>query len=132
MASRARRTGRNLALVGGAALVAWLLWGRKGESFGGGAGSGSDAAASKSTNALNAPCRVWVRADRIELDGEPADLPTIVARCREAGRADVRATGDAITRSIIAVLAALNAAGIAVDAPPDVAHLAPRRRETSQ
>lgn len=129
VASRCRHTGRNLALVGGAALVAWLLWRRKGETLGAGTGSTSDAAASKPPNAPNARCRVWVRADRIELDGEPADLATIVARCREAGRADVRATGDAITRSIISVLAALNAAGIAVDAPPDVAHLAPRTRE---
>lgn len=132
MASRDRHTGRNVALVGGAALVAWLLWRRKAKGIGGPAGSTSDASASDATNTPKVPCRVWVRADRIELDGAPADLATVVARCRESGRADVRATGDAITRSIITVLAALKAAGVAVDAPPDIAHLLARTPEMSR
>lgn len=131
MASR-DHTGRNVALVGGAALVAWLLWRRKAKSNGGLAGSASDAAASGSTNAPRLPCRVWVRADRIELDGAPADLATVVARCREAGRADVRATGNAITRSILTVLAALKGGGVVVDTPADLAHLVAHARELSR
>jgi hypothetical protein len=122
MASGDRHTGRNVALVGGAALVAWLLWRRKAKGLGGPAGSAADAAATSTTHTPK-PCRVWVRADRIEVDGAPADLATVVARCRESGRAEVRATGDAITRSIITLLAALKAAGVIVDASPDVAHL---------
>lgn len=132
MASRDRHTGRNVALVGGAAFVAWILWRRRGSGIGGPAGSASDASSSNTTNAPTVPCRVWVRADRIELDGAPADLATVVARCRESGRADVRATGNAITRSIITVLAALKAAGVVVNAPPDLAHLVARAPELSR
>ena len=132
MDSRDRHTARNVALVGGAALVAWLLWRRKAKGIGGLASYAPDAATSDTTNTPKAPCRVWVRADRIELDGAPADLATIVARCREAGRADVRATGDAITRSIITVLAALRAGGVVVDAPPDLAQLVARTPEMSR
>ena len=132
MANRDRHTGRNVALVGGAAFVAWILWRRRGMGIGGPAGSASDASSSHTTNTPKDPCRVWVRADRIELDGAPSDVSTVVARCRESGRAEVRATGDAITRTIITVLAALKAAGVVVDAPPDVAHLVARTPEKAR
>ena len=127
MGSRDRHTGRNIALVGGAAIVAWLLW--RGNRVGTGRPSGSGSDATPSTMP-KVPCRVWVRADRIELDGVSADLATVVGRCREAGRAGVRATGDAITRSIIDVLRALKTAGVVVDAPPDLAHLVAHTPET--
>lgn len=126
MADRERHTGRNVALVGGAVLVGWLLW-RKAKGVSGLVGPAADATVTSTTNAPKTPCRVWVRADRIEVDGERADLATVIARCRESGRATVRATGAAITRSIIDVLAALQAAGVVVDAPPDLAHLAAPR-----
>lgn len=126
MASGDRHTGRTVALIGGAAVVAWLLWRRKGAGIGGLSGSTSATSAIGSPNPAKVPCRVWVRADRIELEGAPADLVTVVARCRESGRADVRATGDAITRSIIEVLHALRTAGVVVYAPPDLAHLTAR------
>jgi len=123
VASRDRHSRRNIALVGGAALVAWLLWRRTRGGIGRDGGSGLGVTVPSTTSTQKPPCLVWVRADRIDLDGAPANLATVVARCREAGRADVRATGDAITRSIITVLAALNAAGVVVAAPPDVAHV---------
>jgi hypothetical protein len=129
MRSRDRHTGQGIALVGGAALVAWLLWRRSRGGDGRSRGSGMDATPSQ---AQPTPCLVWVRADRIDIDGARADLPTVVARCRAAGRAEVRATGAAITRSIIDVLAALNAAGVRVDASPDLAHLVARTQEVSR
>jgi hypothetical protein len=132
MRSRDRHTGQRVVLVGGAALVAWLLWRRRHGGDGGDAGARGSGTDATPTPAQLAPCRVWVRADRIEIDGARADLPTVVARCRAAGRAEVRATGAAITRSIIDVLAALKAAGVAVDTPPDLVPLVSRTREPSR
>lgn len=123
-----RHLARDVALIGGVAVVAWLLWQRKANGADGGDGSGFQGAAAPS---LPKPCRVWIRANHIDLDGMPAKLATVVARCRENGRADVHATGDAITRSIIAVLDALVAAGVAIDAPPDIARLI-RKTEPSR
>lgn len=129
MSSHDRHTARNVALVGGAVLVAWLLRRGKGGRLGRGGGSGGEMGPNTAIRTPSVPCRVWVRADRLELDGAPADLPTVVTRCREAGHADVRATGDAITRSITTVLRALDAAGVVVNAPPDLARLVARSPE---
>ena len=116
-------TGRTVGLVGGAGLVAWWLLSRgKGWGFrspGDGYANGTDTA--------QPPARrvVWVRADRIEVDGVAADLPTVVEKCRAAGTAEVHATGDAITGAVSSVLQALKAAGVKLYVPPDLAYLVP-------
>jgi len=121
MAERDHR-GRTAVLVAGAALAAWLLSRGKGWGLGGLVGA-SDGNAD--TTQAPAPCRVWIRADRIEADGVAADLPTVVASCRAAGKAEVRATGDAITGVVRKVLEALHAAGVTIYAPPDLAYIVP-------
>lgn len=118
-------TARNVALVGGAALVVWLLFRGKGLGLGSGGGIGLGGAAGSANNVAPAgqpatPCRVWIRADGIEVDGTAADLPAVVARCRATGRADVTASGAAIVHVIADVVRALQAAGVGVSAPPDV------------
>jgi hypothetical protein len=122
-----RHIGRNLALFGGTALLFWLLLRGKGRGWGlsaggdvglGGAGAGANA--TPTSTEATAPCRVWIRADRIDLDGTPADLPTVVAHCRASGRADVYATGDAIVRTIGEVVREIQATGIVVNASPAV------------
>src|SRR5262245_5209933 len=99
-------TGRTVALIGGSALVLWLLLrgkgfglgARAGGGLGGGSGSSAGNAGGASTPAR--ACQVFIRANHIDLDGAPADLSTVISRCRAAGKADVRATGDAIVRAI--------------------------------
>ena len=124
-------TGRNLALVGGTALLFWLLLRGKGWGLGGGGGGGPGGAGSGglggagggtnvTSNEAPARCQVFIRGDHIDLDGTPADLPTVVARCRASGRADVKATGDTIVRTIGDVVHALQAACVSVYAPDDV------------
>ena len=132
MAQRDRdsHTGRNLALVGGTALLFWLLLRGKGWGLGmgsGGMGSGvghggadQGANVTPTTNEASAPCRVWIRGDHIDVDGTTADLPTVVARCSAAGQADVKSTGDAIVGTISEVVRAIQAAGVVVYAPPDM------------
>jgi hypothetical protein len=127
MAQRDRdnHTGRDLALLGGAALLCWLLL--RGKNWGLGSGDGVKSGAAEqganvtpTTSEPPAPCRVWLRGDRIELDGTTADLPTVVARCRAVGRADVNTAGDTIVRTIGDVVRALQVAGVVVSASPDV------------
>ena len=118
-------TGRNVVLVGGAGLVAWWLLSR-------GNGWGLHAPGSgNSGNRATAPCIVWIRADRLEVDGVVADLPTVIARCRAAGTAVVHATGDAIMRVIRDVLVALHAANVKLYTPPDLAYLVPSSQVVS-
>src|SRR5881394_1332438 len=124
-------TGRTVALVGGGAFLAWMLlrgkgWGLGGSggpgSGGGGSGSadaGVDAGTGATTGAhpeLRAPCRVFIRARQIDLDGSPADLASIVTRCRASGQADVRATGGASVKAMEDVFHALQAAGVVIHA----------------
>ena len=128
MSEREKNTGRTVAVVGGAALLALLLFRGKGWGFGGGgAGSGSGGAAAGQTR-----CRVRIDADGVELDGEPTDLPTTVERCKVAGSADVTATGAAIVGVIAEVVQALKDAGVDVYADPavwdTVAYAPPRTR----
>ncbi len=103
---------RTAAVVGGGALLAWILL--RGARGAGGATSAATAAAPP------APCQVRIRARSIELDGAPADLPTTVAACRAAGAASVSATGDAIVGVIAETTRALHAAGVRVDAAPEI------------
>ena len=116
-------TGRTVALVGGAGLVAWWLlsrgkgWGFRSAGDGNATGTGTAQPAARSI--------IWIRADRIEVDGVAADLPTVVAKSRAAGTAEVHATGDAITGAVSRVLKALKAAGVKLYVTPDLAYLVP-------
>ncbi len=116
-------TGRTIVLVGSAGLVAWWLLSRgKGWGFrsaGDGHANGIDTAQPPTR------CVVWVRGDRIEVDGVAADLPTVVAKCRAAGTAEVHATGDAITGAVSSVLKGLKAAGVKLYVTRDLANLVP-------
>ena len=105
---------RNVAIVSGAALVLWLLLRGNGWRL----GDGAEPAGPQTTSLK--PCEVWIRSAGIEVDGERVDLPMLVSRCRAAGRADVRATGAAIERTIQEVIAALRRAGVLVYASADL------------
>ena len=111
-------TGRTVVLVGGGALLLWLLFRGKGKGGLGRDGDGSGVAGQGATR--EPPCRVFIRARQVDLDGAPADLSTVVARCRASGRADVQATGGASLQRVEDVIRALQAAGVTVAAPPDV------------
>ena len=124
MSEARSHTGRNVAIVGGAAVLVWLLLRGTGWRFGGkGDAAGSDAATPTPTPSPSpspSSCQVWIRSTGIEVDGQPVDLPTLVRRCQAAGRADVRATGAAIVRTIDEVMDALRRAGIVVYASADL------------
>src|SRR5689334_2505921 len=92
-------TARDAAILGGGALLSYLLL----RGFGGGRGLGGGGKGGRiSTNATSAAavapqrpfCNVFIRGDRYELDGAPADFATAVASCRASGSAYVRASGD--------------------------------------
>ena len=102
-------TGRTIALIGGGALLAWLLWRGRGKGSGGtGKGSGGP-------NRALAAVEVQVRNnDRIELDGVSSDLPTVIAHARAAGAARVHIAGDARQGWADNVIRALQAAGVDV------------------
>ena len=117
------KTGRTVAVVGGGALLLLLVLRGKGWGLGELAGTGAgDPAPTR--------CRVRIDASGIELDGARTDLPTVTARCRAAGEADVRATGAAITGVVAQVLHALQDAGVRVWASAglwETAGVTPRR-----
>ena len=71
-----------------------------------------------------ARCQVFIRGDHIDLDGTPTDLPAVIARCRAAGHADVKATGDAVVRAIADVVRALQSAGVLLSLSPAVSRAA--------
>jgi len=112
MATRKQNnTGRTIAVIGGGAALAWLLWRGRGK----GKGSGSN------RDQRSDPVIVRIRSgDQIELDGVSADLATTVARARAAGATRVVAAGDARQGWITQVIAALKAAGVAIDAAPSL------------
>jgi len=111
-------TGRNVAIVGGAALVVWLLLRGTGWRLG---GRGELGTSNPETRAPSSrPCQVWLRSTGLEVDGERVDRSTLVSRCQAAGRADVRATGDAIEHTIQEVIEALRRAGVVVYASADL------------
>ena len=113
MARRKSRSGRTAAVLGGAGLLAWLLLRRTGWRFGQATGaSGPEGSGPRQ------PCQVRVDQAGIELDGVPADLSSVVRRCRTAGAAEVTATGAAVVGAIAELLAALQAAGVLVQADP--------------
>jgi len=104
MATRTQNNmGRTIAVIGGGALLAWLLLRGRGKGKGsGGGGHGSPAVV-----------EVWLRGgDRIELDGASSDLATTVARARAAGAARVFTAGDARQGWHQHVIDSLRAAGV--------------------
>ena len=112
MATRKQNnTGRTIAVIGGGALLVWLLWRGRGKGKGSrGDGDGQSASATM---------EVWLRGgDRIELDGVSSDLATTVARARAAGMARVHVSGDARQGWVENVVHALRAAGVDVGLPP--------------
>lgn len=121
MASR-DQTGRNVLLVGGIGFAAWWLLSH---------GKGVGFRASGSGKPRPERVVVWIRANRLEIDGVVADLPTVVAKSREAGTAEVHATGDAITHVVSDVLKALDAAEVKLYTTPDLAHYVPKSQVLS-
>lgn len=117
MSTARSHTTRNVAIVGGA-LVVWLLMRGTGWRLGGRAEAAANSTDPR-TSSLK-PCQVWIRSAGIEVDGERVDLPMLVSRCQAAGRADVRATGAAIERTIQEVIAALRRGGVVVYASADL------------
>jgi hypothetical protein len=120
MAKR-ERTGKTVAILGGAALAVWLL--SRGKGWG--VRAPGDAQAAGATRPLR--CVVWIRPEGLTVDGVAADLPTVIARCRAAGEAEVHATGDTIHRVVRDTSAALHAAGVTLYAPPNLSHVVPAR-----
>jgi hypothetical protein len=120
---------RTAAIVGGGALLLWLLI--RGKGFGVGHGGAAIGDGSRAGSAPTSRCRVRIDADGIETDGVPTDVRTMTERCRVAGSADVRVTGAAITGVVAEAVQALQAAGVRVYAASDVwntAHTTPARR----
>lgn len=116
MAKRGR-TGKTVAILGGAALVAWLL------SLGKGWGLRGPGHAEASGAAHPSRCVVWIRPEGLTVDGVAADLPTVIARCRAAGEAEVHATGDTIHRVVRDTIQALHAAGVTLYLAPNLSHV---------
>ena len=108
------KTGRTVAIVGGGALLLWLLLRGRAWGVGDGTAAGTGSQANAATDAQPTRCRVRIDADGIELDGAPTDLDTMTARCRAVGAADVHATGAAITGVVAEVVNRLRAAGVDV------------------
>lgn len=112
--SNENNPGLTIAMVGGGALLLWLLWSGRGNGKGGDAGDGERS---------RAPAAVVVRirgGDQVELDGISSDLATTVARARAASAAHVYTTGDARQGWVSAVIDALKAAGVAVYTSPSL------------
>lgn len=107
-----KKTGRTVAALGGGALLLWLFV--RGKGWGFGASRGEATGASSPSPAAPPRCRVRVDQTGVQLDGAPADIATVVARCRETGAADVLATGAAISGVVEALLGALRAAGVVI------------------
>lgn len=119
-------TSRDVVLVGGVGLAAWWLLSRGGGMGFRGPGSSTDGKNVSNQKARPERVVVWIRANRLEIDGAVADLQTIVAKSREAGTAEVHATGDAITHVVSDVLRALDAAKVNLETTADLAHYLPK------
>ena len=104
-------TGRTIAVIGGGAFLAWLLWRGRGKGKGKGKGSTGD----DDRNSAPEAVEVWVRSgDRIELDRVSSDLATVIARARAVGKARLHVAGDARQGWFEYVSDALRAAGVDV------------------
>jgi hypothetical protein len=132
MSDHDSKSGRTVLGIGAGALLALLLLGAGGWRLGRKTGADGKEDSGTTPRQPGRPCRVRLDEDGIELDGVPADLPTVVSRCQAAGSADVTATGAAIVGAITEVLTALRDAGVIVRASPelwDVARLPPPARQ---
>jgi hypothetical protein len=118
--SKRKKIAAGAAVLGGAAFAVWFLSrGGRGWGLGGGGkrkGSG-------------APCRVRVDRSDLKLKGEVIDLPRAVAACKEAGRAEVSASGAAVVSVVLELIQKLRTAGVDVHTDPDVWRLAGLRPE---
>jgi hypothetical protein len=126
--SEKKHTGRKVAVVGGAGLLAWLLLRGGAKDKRKGKSQASSVGATARAVVPGSRCVVWIRAaDRIEVDGVVVDLPTAIARCRAVESAEVHATGDARQGFVASVVAALYAAGIKMKLAHDLASIVPAR-----
>lgn len=107
MAQADRKHGKTAAIVGGGALLAWLLL--RGARWG--TGSGREAVAARPE-----PRRVKLRISDagITADGAPVTADEAVAAARRTGAAELFATGAARQGAVDELLVALRAAGVAV------------------
>jgi predicted flap endonuclease-1-like 5' DNA nuclease len=119
--TRKHRTGRTVAVVGGVAVLAWLLLRGRGCRVGAGNAATS---ADTATSSTSVPCRVRVDSAGIQFDGTTADLESTVDRCRTAGTAEVTATGAAISGVVASLMRALHVAGVTTYAEPALWRLA--------
>lgn len=123
-----KHTGRTVAVLGGARLLAWLLLRGGGAGLGRGKGEGAGDGATPRTVVPGSRCVVWIRGgDRLEIDGVVADLPTVIARCRRVEYVEVHASGDARQGFVSSVVATLHAAGIKMQLAHDLAKIVPAR-----
>ncbi len=97
-----------VAVLGGAGALAWLLLRGRGSSLGFG------------RPGARRPCRVRIDSGGLRLDGQAQELGGVVNACRQAGAAEVTASGAAVAGVVADTLAALEAAGIDVRAEPDL------------
>ena len=114
-----KHTGRNVAIVGGAVLVGWLV-------LRGGGGRKASGDGAPEVAPASSRCVVWIRAAGISVDGVVVDVAAAVARCRAAGAAEVRATGGANMGEILRVVRELRAAAVKLYMAPDLNDLTSR------
>ena len=117
--SKRKKIAAGAAVLGGAAFAVWFLSrGGRGWGLGGGSRKGG-----------GAPCRVRVEHSDLKLQGKTVDLPGAIAACKEAGRAEVSASGAAVVNVVLELIHTLRAAGVDVRADPDLWRLAGLRPE---
>jgi hypothetical protein len=117
--SKRKKIAAGAAVLGGAAFAVWFLSRGRGWGLGGGG----------SRKGGGAPCRVRVDRSDLKLQGKTVDLSGAVAACKEAGRAEVSASGAAVVNVVIELIQKLRAAGVDVRTDPDLWRLAGLRPE---
>lgn len=118
-------TGRTVAVVGGGALLLWLLLRGKGRGLGGkgqgdgdgagsgpGPGSGSDVPQLPTSDVAPRRCKVRIASNGITVDGKPATVAEVVAACKSTDGAEVVVTGGGRVVDHEDIEAALKQAGI--------------------
>jgi hypothetical protein len=118
--SKRKKIAAGAAVLGGAAFAVWFLsrGGRGWGLSGGGSRKGG-----------GAPCRVRVDRSDLKLQGKTIDISQAVAACKEAGRAEVSASGAAVVSVVLELIQKLRAAGIDVRTDPEIWQLAGLRPE---
>ena len=119
MAKRKSNAGRAVVAIGAGAALVWLLW--RGRGWGGREDGKSRGGDSGRTAPLGPPVHVWLRGDRIEVEGVESDLATAIERARATGLAYVYTTGDTIHGRVVDVVQALQRSGVEVAAPARLA-----------